>query len=308
MFSQVHAEIELIKNQWHLLSAPPIPNRIFVIERLQAEPDLFSGEEPSAPSKRMAELYKAQVLERQFNLKFILKNEPRTYNYLYDNLAPEAYCPELVRLGTTNDGGKWICSPFRVPDTCTVFSVGLFNEVTFEQELYYVSRNRCRIFAYDKNKQSRPTLEVLKSMHAKVREVLVGATTDASSNQYALKDLMELEGVTEIDILKVDIESMCATYDISYFWKRRSKLSGSEFAALPDFLREYTPAQILVEIHGKPARDVKLLNFISHRGYWLYSYEVNGYYHNLTEYSFIHDQAMRQYGAVGMAKYLNFSH
>lgn len=33
---------------------------------------------------------------------------------MYNVLAPEVYCPELIKVGTTEDGGKWMCAPSRL--------------------------------------------------------------------------------------------------------------------------------------------------------------------------------------------------
>uniref|UniRef100_A0A0N4VZF8 DUF1266 domain-containing protein n=2 Tax=Haemonchus TaxID=6288 RepID=A0A0N4VZF8_HAEPC len=48
-----------------------------------------------------------------------------------------------------------------------------------------------------------------------------------------------------------------------------------------------------------------LLRDIGSQGYWMYSYEINGAWHNLCEYSFIHESAFNQYGVTPLAKYLN---
>ncbi|KAJ1358304.1 hypothetical protein KIN20_016706 [Parelaphostrongylus tenuis] len=61
----------------------------------------------------------------------------------------------------------------------------------------------------------------------------------------------------------------------------------------------------MIEIHGTPFETASLLRVISRRGYWLYSYEINGAWHNLCEFSFIHEKAFTRYGAIPMAKYLN---
>ncbi|KIH59351.1 hypothetical protein ANCDUO_10419 [Ancylostoma duodenale] len=98
-------------------------------------------------------------------------------------------------------------------------------------------------------------------------------------------DLMRLEGVSEIDVLKITTE-------------------GSGLMAY-DFLRHHKPVQILLEMRGTPLEAFKQLNYISRHGYWLYSYEVNGYLHNRAWYSFIHENAMQQYGVTKLAKILD---
>ncbi|KAE9414214.1 hypothetical protein Angca_000652, partial [Angiostrongylus cantonensis] len=196
------------------------------------------------------------------------------------------FCPELVRIGTTNDGGKWICSPFRIPPQCSIISLGLYNEVTFEQELQYVINNRCNIYAYDMNEQLPKTIDILEKIRTKSRVATISSTTDEKKNMYTVEYLMKLEGISEFEILKVDIE-------------------GSEFDVIPPLLHRHKPAQIMIEIHGTPSETASLLRVISNQGYWLYSYEINGAWHNLCDFSFLHETAFTRYGAIPMAKYLN---
>ncbi|RCN46740.1 hypothetical protein ANCCAN_07182 [Ancylostoma caninum] len=272
--------------------APPMeplplsPKYQFVEKRLALKPNFTSTAPVSKPSSRMIELYRIQAKQRRAYLKVVLMSLSRNYMFVYNNLAPEVYCPELVRVGTTNDGGKWICSPFRIPIGCTIFSLGLFNEVTFEMELQYILNNRCKIFAYDSNEQATATLDVLKTIRTKAMKATIGSETDTSRQSYTIEDLMNMESVNNIEIFKIDIE-------------------GSEFAVVPAFLKKHKPAQILIEIHGTPAEMVTLLNDISRQGYWLYSHEINGAWHNLCEFSFIHEKAFERYGATPMAKYLD---
>ncbi|VDM63548.1 unnamed protein product, partial [Angiostrongylus costaricensis] len=58
--------------------------------------------------------------------------------------------------------------------------------------------------------------------------------------------------------------------------------------------------QIMIEIHGTPFETASLLQFISHQGYWLLFHEINGAFHNLCEFSFIHEAAFSRYGATPM--------
>ncbi|KAE9412910.1 hypothetical protein Angca_001056, partial [Angiostrongylus cantonensis] len=122
------------------------------------------------------------------------------------NDSTQVFCPELVRVGTTNDGGKWICSPFRIPLQCKVVSLGLYNEVTFERELQYITNSRCIIYGYDMNEQSPETKEILGRIRTKTRKATISNTTDVTRNMYTLNYLMKLESISELEILKADIE------------------------------------------------------------------------------------------------------
>ena len=84
--------------------------------------------------------------------------------------------------------------------------------------------------------------------------------------------------------------------------------SGSEYAIVPDLLRESIFCQILIEIHGegrnsegnpwrRPARDVvELVRTFAKYEYYLFSYEINGFHLSLCEFSFIHKSCMQTYG------------
>ncbi|CAJ0605929.1 unnamed protein product [Cylicocyclus nassatus] len=228
----------------------------YVEQRLAQKPYFAPVAPHSAPSPRMIELYRIQVPQRRAYLEASLKYQIETYNFIYNNLAPEirtefslmlmlcwfletgcnsdmtletkmtvVYCPELVRVGSTNDGGKWICSPFRIPKNCTIFSLGLFNEITFEQELQYIINKRCKIYAYDSSDQETKTMVLLSGIRTKFRKATIAAETDLQENEYSLKDLLFEANAEYIEIFKCDIE-------------------GTEFTVLPEFLEQHKPAQV----------------------------------------------------------------
>ncbi|KAK6033322.1 hypothetical protein OSTOST_00459, partial [Ostertagia ostertagi] len=93
-------------------ATPPPPTGDFMSERISLKRNYVSNHPIARPPRRMIEFYKLQVSQRRAYLDATIESMSKNYMYLYNNLAPEAYCPELVRVGTTNDGGKWICSPF----------------------------------------------------------------------------------------------------------------------------------------------------------------------------------------------------
>jgi hypothetical protein len=56
--------------------------------------------------------------------------------------------------------------------------------------------------------------------------------------------------------------------------------------------------QILIEMHGTPSECAKLLKLFAKAGFWMFSYELNGYFPNLSEFSFLHESCFSQYGVT----------
>ncbi|KAK6766446.1 hypothetical protein RB195_026009 [Necator americanus] len=54
--------------------------------------------------------------------------------------------------------------------------------------------------------QAPHTLKLLESIRTKAMKATISAETDVSKQRYAIEDLMVMEGVRSIEILKIDIE------------------------------------------------------------------------------------------------------
>ncbi|KAG0205643.1 hypothetical protein BGX28_002759 [Mortierella sp. GBA30] len=124
---------------------------------------------------------------------------------------PAFNCPhELQRVGRFNDGGKWVCglSLLSKENTkkCVVYSMGVFDDSSFEAELLRVTN--CEVFAFDGSvdgivgeAQGNPRMHFQK--------VFIGAEDkiDASGNTWkSLRTIMKEYGHEWIDLLKIDIE------------------------------------------------------------------------------------------------------
>lgn len=60
----------------------------------------------------------------------------------------------------------------------------------------------------------------------------------------------------------------------------------------------------MVEVHGTPFQTLNFLKMIASKGYLLFHYEINGRYHQLCEYAFIHETRLERYDASLLANYL----
>ncbi|EPQ55518.1 hypothetical protein GLOTRDRAFT_121112 [Gloeophyllum trabeum ATCC 11539] len=136
--------------------------------------------------------------------------EPWPAYTVWDFFPPAFNCPhELERIGDMGDGGKWTCGLSRVeqnPD-CIVYSIGINYESSFEAEL--LSRTRhCQVWGYDFTVSSFGP-QIPKSLRSRAHfHPYRLAGTDANEDaQYTLEALMQMNGHTHIDILKIDIES-----------------------------------------------------------------------------------------------------
>ncbi|KAI5807892.1 methyltransferase domain-containing protein [Peziza echinospora] len=171
---------------------------------------------------------------------------------IWDLIPASFNCPhDMQRIGRMGDGGKWVCGITRLPspsltssskynnaENCTIYSFGVRDESSFEEEM--LKRTGCRIWAYDPAVSSfGPQLSesYIRQNRAYFTRAALAPKTSASQNppSYSLKDLMDMNSHSHIDILKIDIEF-------------------AEFSSLDafmnDFARKELPVgQILIEIH-----------------------------------------------------------
>jgi hypothetical protein len=124
---------------------------------------------------------------------------------LYNILVPEVVCPILLRVGRVFDGGKWMCNPFRLSSDCVLYSMGINNEISFELDIYQLSRNNCNIFAFDKEQQSPTTIRQLSAINATLIKTLINTAMNNAENK--LQSVIRAHGHgRHIELLKIDIE------------------------------------------------------------------------------------------------------
>lgn len=146
--------------------------------------------------------------------------------YLWDYFPPAFNCPLRERFGKISDGGKVLCNLGAVArkKDCVVFSFGVRDDVSFEEEL--MKKSSCTIYAFDPSVAALPNgATVMRhgdcveaeggeggnggSIHFErmglgSNNVVAKKSTDY--NLQTLETLMRAKGVTTIDVLKIDIE------------------------------------------------------------------------------------------------------
>ncbi|ULT93138.1 hypothetical protein L3Y34_002965 [Caenorhabditis briggsae] len=191
----------------------------------------------------------------------------------YKTVKLEAFCAIKERVGDIDDGGKYVCHPRMVKKTnCTLISLGLNNQVTFDQHIWDVTGRHCKMLAADKDPQHSETQGYYEKMNG---EIFVGMIP----NELTISSMMEKSGRRDVDILKMDIEK-------------------GEFGALEPFIKEYSVCQILIEIHGTPSEHLKMLKIMARYNFRIFNVDPNPYCIECSEYSLIHDSCMDQYGVV----------
>ncbi|KAH9961553.1 methyltransferase domain-containing protein [Russula dissimulans] len=134
---------------------------------------------------------------------------------LWDFFIPAFQCPHRVeRIGTLGDGGKWVCGMDRVAkqDKCVVYSFGINGESSFESSLLKRAPG-CEAWGYDYSVESwGPEISDDPELRhrAHFEPWALGAIDKHEEHDnpkwWTLDSLMELNGHTFIDILKIDIE------------------------------------------------------------------------------------------------------
>ena len=140
-----------------------------------------------------------------------------------------------------------------------MYSFGIQQESSFEEEL--LERTNCQLWGYDFSvDEFGPQLKTKMKDRAHFTKAGISGKTDTTQNPpyYSIADLMDINGHTHVDILKMDIE-------------------GYEFESLTSLLQafddgEVPVSQILIEIHLDPGRK-SVDDFLA----WWESLEAVGY-------------------------------
>ncbi|PIC32205.1 hypothetical protein B9Z55_012624 [Caenorhabditis nigoni] len=206
--------------------------------------------------------------------KDLLEQVKRGINQeFYQRVMPEVICKDKVRIGEKSDGGKYVCKPQAVnQEDCTIMSLGLNNQIEFDEHISKVTGGKCTILGADIAEQSPST----KSKYAAINgQLFVGKIPEI----LGLPDILKKSGKSKVDFLKIDIE-------------------GGEHAGLEPFIKDYSVCQIFIEIHGSPSAHLKMLQKMAKYNFRIFNVDPNFQCPQCCEYSLINENCMEQYGVV----------
>lgn len=178
-------------------------------------------------------------------------------------------CPTTRRYGTLGDGGKWTCFVRR---NCTIISIGINNEYSFETEM--AETHGCIIAGYD------PTVDETVQMHRVMRFRKRGVRGGAHRpGDMSVREMLSENNVTRVDIFKVDVEE-------------------AEYGMLDELFADYPMEtglpfdQLLIEFHlfSRPVSDlVSAVERLEAYGFRMFETELNpDNPHCCAELAFVH--------------------
>ncbi|CAJ0932699.1 unnamed protein product, partial [Mesorhabditis belari] len=114
---------------------------------------------------RLEHIRQAPVRRRVFQ-EMDMNTQPPIF---YNALAIEVLCPSKLRIGVVGDGGKWVCNPWRLPDNCTIYSLGINGQIDFETDVQKITKNRCRVYGYDLAEQIESIKREYESINGELK-------------------------------------------------------------------------------------------------------------------------------------------
>lgn len=194
-------------------------------------------------------------------------NYKNTSFFFLDNWTPDFHCSNARRIGSTGEGGKWVCDPHQLKSrsNCLVYSAGSNGEYSFEFGMKEAMPH-CEIHTFDKDLHPYPNGTCI------FHTVYLGDGRTFSKTWTTIVN--ELNHTNRIiDIFKIDIEG-----DEHGFMPVVFAGSSSSF-----------PRQILIELHPHNTYDMNaVFKLLRSKNYVIFSKEQNllaGQYY--FEYSFL---------------------
>uniref|UniRef100_A0A1I7TW10 Methyltransf_21 domain-containing protein n=2 Tax=Caenorhabditis tropicalis TaxID=1561998 RepID=A0A1I7TW10_9PELO len=229
------------------------------------------------PSGKMQELRRAALLTAEQERNSILEaSKGSDHKEFYKKVKMESYCDQKERIGEHTDGGKYVCNPGKVKKDCTLVSLGLNDQIGYDQHIFEVTGKQCKIIGADKGTQKQETINSYNQMNG--GQLFVGKIPD----ELTILKMMETSGRKEVELLKIDIE-------------------GGEHTGLEPLLKDYYVCQIFIEVHGTPAEHLSMLQTMGKYGFRLFNIDPNPVCMECCEYSLINELCMAQYEVVPLA-------
>ncbi|WKX88297.1 hypothetical protein Q1695_008161 [Nippostrongylus brasiliensis] len=186
--------------------------------------------------------YQKQSVER---LRFIEQLSKVRALAIYNLIVPEVYCPNILRIGGVDDGGKNVCNVRQTPrNNCSIYSLGIAGDISFESDMQSIIANACRVYGYDRDAQSEDTHWQYEAINGKLTTVTIANATREDSHESTLEDLLRANGDDSVEFMKMDIE-------------------GAEHEILIPFLGNHNVCQLFIEIHGLGVLHATLLRDIA---------------------------------------------
>jgi hypothetical protein len=170
---------------------------------------------------------------------------------IWDYFLPSFQCPFTVeRVGRVGDGGKWVCGLRELAEkpACVVYSFGVNGKTSFEEEI--LRRTPCTVHMFDPTMDGSH-LPILAQFPGRVTFSQLGIGKEDHADLRTLRTLMDRNGDTFMDILKMDVEGA--------EWEALMQVAGT-------FLTQLPFAQLQVEVHlSRIFRDSQ---YVAFRNWW----------------------------------------
>jgi hypothetical protein len=255
--------------------------------RAALAPDASGHEVPPAPAQRRQgaarDLSASGARSRRFDqaagrfAEVPWELDPAKIWYLF----PEVHtCAAPRRAGPLYDGGKNLCLPRALAAPCVVYSIGTWDDTTFEASPLLAA---CHIHAFEIDPAPRQRIQPVFDAHERwtLHPYGIAARDDPARGVRSLAGVARELGHSAVDVLKVDIE-------------------GGEFEllqALPD--AGLAVGQLLVEVHSPRLPDMlRMTRRLDELGLVPFAREANtlatlvtdatGGHSCCFEYSFVH--------------------
>eukprot|EP00386_Alphamonas_edax_P005792 GDKI01018900.1.p1 GENE.GDKI01018900.1~~GDKI01018900.1.p1 ORF type:complete len:384 (-),score=67.24 GDKI01018900.1:278-1429(-) len=194
--------------------------------------------------------------------------EAQAKHYLQNNWEPNWACTHEVRMGTSGDGGKWVCDPhkIRAKKRCLVYSFGSAFNFDFETALltYMGGAGGCEIHVFDPFAIPKPS-----DVPAGLIFHPWGLSDPGLGGEYPTSAhvpsgaMLGLDQVirllhhthTEIDILKIDIEGYEWRALIPLLFVNNGTLAANGMPLLGPFRLLPLIRQIAIEMHARYLED-----------------------------------------------------